>query len=145
MSWGNKLLLVFIAFGSMMSFMVYRCLQVPVNLVSKEYYRDEIAYQQVIDSREKTNALEGKVNFSQDATSIAISLPAEMKHKPLNGNILLYCPANMRNDRQFNLVTDSAASQLLSKQSLVPGNYVVKISWQSGNTSYYSEEPLTIH
>ena len=145
MNWGNKLLLVFAAFGSMMSFMVYRCMKEPVNLVSKEYYRDEIAYQEVIDSREKTNALSSRVKLLENNTSIAIILPAEMKEKKVTGNILLYCPADARYDREFVLHTDSAASQSVSKKSLAPGRYLVKISWKADSTNYYSEKPLTIH
>lgn len=145
MNWGNKLILVFIGFGTMMSFMVYRCMKVPVNLVSKEYYRDEIAYQEVIDSRAKTNALSSKVKLSESEETIGLTLPAEMKHRKVEGNIVLYCPADARYDRQFVLQTDSGASQSLSKATLVPGSYVVKISWKADSTNYYSEEPLTIH
>ena len=145
MNWGNKLILVFIGFGAMMSFMVYRCMKVPVNLVSKEYYRDEIAFQEVIDSRAKTNALGSKVKLSESKDAIDLTLPAEMKQKKVEGNILLYCPADARYDRQFALQTDSAASQSLSKETLAPGSYVVKISWKADSTNYYSEESLIIH
>ncbi|WP_167290522.1 FixH family protein [Paraflavitalea devenefica] len=145
MNWGNKLILVFIGFGAMMSFMVYRCMKVPVNLVSKEYYRDEIAYQEEIDSRAKTNALSGKVILLESKEAIGLTLPAEMKYRKVEGNIVLYCPADARYDRQFVLQTDSAASQLLSKETLAPGSYVVKISWKTDGANYYSEEPLTIH
>lgn len=145
MNWGNKLLLVFVAFGSMMSFMVYRCMKQPVNLVSKEYYRDEIAFQEVIDSRAKTNALSSKIKLSESEDAIGITMPAEMKRQKMEGNILLYCPANARYDRQFTLQADSAAFQALPKKEVTPGSYIVKISWRSNNVNYYSEEPLIIH
>lgn len=145
MNWGNKLILVFIGFGTMMSFMVYRCMKVPVNLVSKEYYRDEIAFQEVIDSRAKTNALGSKIKLSETKNAIGLTLPDEMKQQKVEGKILLYYPANARYDRQFVLQTDSAAFQSLSKETLVPGKYVIKISWKSAGINYYSEEPFTIH
>jgi nitrogen fixation protein FixH len=115
-----------------MSYLVYRCMKEPVNLVSKEYYREEIAYQDVIDSRKNTSTLSS-------------TLPAEMKHKKTAGKILLYYPANAKYDRQFTLQTDTTAFQALSKETLMPGNYVVKITWQAGGTNYYSEQPITIH
>lgn len=145
MNWGNKLILVFIVFGAMMSYMVYRCMKVPVNLVSKEYYREEIAYQEVIDSRKNTNMLSTTVQLTENKETIGLTLPPEMKHKKPEGNILLYYPANARYDKQFPLQTDSAAFQSLSKEALMPGNYVVKITWQAGGTNYYSEQPITIH
>ncbi|MBO9562283.1 MAG: FixH family protein [Niastella sp.] len=145
MNWGNKLILVFIAFGAMMSYLVYRCMKVPVNLVSKEYYREEIAYQEVIDSRNNTGTLSTAIQLTENKETIGLFLPAEMKHKKTAGKILLYYPANAKYDRQFPLQTDSAAFQALSKETLMPGNYVVKISWQSDGTHYYSEQPFTIH
>ncbi len=145
MNWGNKLILIFIAFGAMMSYLVYRCMKVPVNLVSKEYYREEIAYQEVIDSRKNTGMLSTALQLTEDKETIGLTLPAEMKHKKTAGKILLYYPANAKYDRQFSLQTDTAAFQSLSKETLIPGNYIVKISWQSDGTHYYSEQPFTIH
>lgn len=138
-------MLVFVAFGGLMSFMVYRCMKTPVNLVSAAYYRDEIAYQQVIDSREKANALQGKVNFSEATASIGLYLPADMKHKKITGDIVLYCAADARRDRQFTLQTDSAGFQSIPKKTLVPGSYIIKLSWQADSIRYYHEQSLTIH
>ena len=41
-----------------------RCMQTPVDLVSEHYYKDELAYQQVIDGTRKANALSGKVGLT---------------------------------------------------------------------------------
>jgi hypothetical protein len=120
-------------------------MKVPVNLVSKEYYREEIAYQEVIDSRKNTGMLSTALQLTEDKETIGLTLPAEMKHKKTAGKILLYYPANAKYDRQFSLQTDTAAFQSLSKETLIPGNYIVKISWQSDGTHYYSEQPFTIH
>jgi hypothetical protein len=145
MNWGNKLILVFIAFGVMMSYLVYRCMKVPVNLVSKEYYREEIAYQEVIDSRKNASTLGSNIQLTQNKETIGLTLPAGMKHKKTAGKILLYYPANAKYDRQFTLQTDTAAFQALNKETLMPGNYVVKITWQADGTNYYSEQPFIIH
>ncbi len=45
-----------------MSYMIYRCMNVPVNLVSKAYYKDEIAYQEVIDAKKNTLELRQLTN-----------------------------------------------------------------------------------
>ncbi len=79
MHWGNKLLLVFGGFGCLMTYMVYRCMQTPVNLVAQEYYRDELAYQAVIDSKKEVAQLNSQVKLQQEQDSISIRLPREMK------------------------------------------------------------------
>lgn len=144
MNWGNKLLLVFVGFGSLMSFMVYRCMQSPVNLVAKEYYRDELAYQQVIDGKALAQQLSSDVQVQQSTDSIRIQLPAEMKDRAIKGQVLFYCAADSRKDRHFDLQPDDAALQRLPNKLVLPGQYLVKVDWLVGDARYYSETPFTV-
>lgn len=144
MNWGNKLLVVFVIFGGLISYMVYRCMQTPVNLVNKEYYRDELAYQQVIDGSRKANALSGKVHLRQTGRDILLQLPEEMKHTVIKGSILFYCPSDAGKDRRLSLQVDSGASQAISCCLFLPGQYMVKIQWESEGVQYFTESPFTI-
>lgn len=144
MNWGHKLILVFIAFALSLSYMVYRCMQLPVDLVSKDYYRDELAYQQVIDGAGKAGQLSSKVQLRQDTGYIVVQLPPEMCNRAVKGNILFYCAANAGRDRQLALQPDTAARQLISTRSFIPGNYTVKITWEAGGVQYYSEEAFHV-
>ena len=139
MSWGNKLLLVFISFAGLMSYMTYRCMQTPVDLVTKEYYRDELAYQQVIDGTKKANALSGKVTLHHQSGQIIVQFPQEMKDSPIKGAILFYCPADATRDRRLSLELDADGKQSIDAKAFHSGRYVVKIEWESHQTTYYSE------
>ena len=143
MNWGNKLMLVFVAFGGFMSFMVYRCMKAPVNLVAKEYYRDELAYQQVINGKNAANGLAGKVTVQHQGDSVLVRLPAAMQAQSVSGSVLFYCAADSRRDRRFDLTVNNDALLSLSKDSLLPGRYMVKVSWEAGAKHYYAEEPFT--
>lgn len=144
MNWGNRLILVFAAFAALMTYMVYRCMQTPVDLVAKEYYRDELAYQQVIDGTRNAQTLSAKPTLQQDTANITIQLPAEMKQTAVKGSILFYCAADARKDRRLALQPDAAAKQQIPLHHLQPGNYTVKITWESNNRYYYTEESFTI-
>lgn len=144
MNWGNKLLLVFAGFGSFIGFMVYRCMQEPVNLVAKEYYRDELAYQQVIDGRTLANGLSSDVRVQQSADSIHIQLPPEMKDQPLHGAVVFYCASDARKDRHFELQLNGDVVQRLPNKLVMPGKYLVKVDWTTRAGHYYSETPFTI-
>jgi hypothetical protein len=74
MNWGNKLLLVFVVFASGISFLVYRCMKTPVDLVSSDYYKDELVYQQVIDAAKRANALSGGVVLREGRGTISLEL-----------------------------------------------------------------------
>lgn len=145
MNWGNKLLLVFAIFGSGMSYMVYRCMQTPVDLVSKDYYKEELAYQQVIDGTRHANALSTQPRLAPSSDGLHLQLPAEMKQKSLTGLIRFYCPADATRDRDIPLMPDTEAGQTIPKDVLSPGQYTVSVSWNAAGTSYFSQQPLTIH
>jgi hypothetical protein len=144
MNWGNKLLLVFAVFGGMISYMVYRCMQTPVNLVNKEYYKDELVYQQVIDGARKANALSGKVKLQQEAAAISLQFPVEMKSGEVRGTVLFYCPSDKAKDRQLPLILDAGARQEIGTSYFLPGHYNVKIRWENKGVAYFTEEPFTI-
>ncbi|MEO5998226.1 MAG: FixH family protein [Chitinophagaceae bacterium] len=144
MNWGNKLIAVFLCFGASMGFLVYRCMQVQVNLVSNEYYKDELAYQQVIDGKIMAGRLSSAVTLMADSEHLIIQLPSEMKSKSIKGDILFYCPSKSANDKKSVLQTDQSGRQVLPATFLSRGKYQVKINWKSDNISYYSEQPLNV-
>ena len=144
MNFGNKLLLVFAVFASLMSYMVYRCFSIPVDLVSDQYYKDEIAYQDVIDGTKNANALFGKTSVKENPSDIVIQLPTEMKNHLVKGTVLFYCPSNMENDRHLDLATDADGKQAIDIKKFSKGSYTVKIDWKDGSTHFYTEKPLTI-
>lgn len=110
MNWGNKLLLVFVVFGGGISYMVFRCMQTPVDLVSEHYYKDELAYQRVIDGTRQANALSGKVALSLTSKGFLVLLPPEMRERAVRGSIQFYCPADASRDRNFPLVAETGGT-----------------------------------
>ena len=144
MNFGNKLLLVFAAFAGLLSYMTYRCFAVPVDLVSTEYYKDEISYQDIIDGTKNANALNGKTVVLESNGTVTIQLPAEMKGHLVKGTILFYSPSQIENDRHVTLTTDNDAKQLIDAKTLKKGNYTVKIDWKENNNHYYAEKQLII-
>jgi hypothetical protein len=85
LNWGHKLTIVYIVFGCMMSYLVYRCVKTNNDLVSGEYYKDELAYQQVIDDAQRANQLGEKISIGQQPAAIVIRFPSKMKHTAVKG------------------------------------------------------------
>ena len=145
MNWGYKLLITFVLFGSMILYMVYRCVNTPVDLVTKEYYRDEIAYQQVIDGVKHADALGSKISVTEESEAIWLHMPQEMKNHHVLGTALFYCAADATKDRKFSLQPDANGSQSWSRSLFKPGYYVLKINWSTSGIDYYSEQSIVIH
>ena len=144
MNWGNKLILVFVIFGSGISYMVYRCMRTPVDLVSGEYYKDELAYQDVIDGTRHADALTGRVQLIQVDGGVCLRMPAEMRDKKIKGTIQFYCPYDGDRDRHIPIQANAEGEQDIRKGTVPPGRYTVKTSWESGGTGYYNEQSFII-
>jgi len=136
---------VFAVFGGGMSYMVYRCMQTPVDLVSKDYYKEELAYQKVIDGTRRANALSGPVRIDTSSTGVRLVLPVEMRNKMVSGSVRFYCPADARRDRRMALSLDTGGEQLIPKEDIPPGQYTVSVNWESAGIGYYSQQTFVIH
>ena len=144
MNWGQKLILVFIVFAAGMFYLMYRCMYVNTDLVTKEYYKDELRYQDVIDGIKSANALSSTVRLVQQEGTITVQLPEEMKNEKVTGNIWFYCAADAKKDRHIPIGVNTQAAQNINKNIFLPGTYTVKFDWTSHNKHYYSEQPLII-
>jgi len=144
MNWGQKMMTVFILFAAAMIYLAYRCMHVNTDLVTKEYYKDELKYQDLIDGTRTANALSGKIQIIQDEKAITVQLPVEMKDEKVSGNIWFYCAADISKDRHIPIETNSEAMQRINKNRLLPGIYTVKFDWSSNKKNYHAEQPLTI-
>jgi FixH protein len=144
MNWGYKLLLTFVVFAAGIFYLVFRSMNINTELVSKEYYKDELKYQQVIDGSKKANQLSSEVSVSQHGNFIMVKMPQEMKVGNVSGSIWFYCAADEKKDQHVVINLDADAVQQIDKKGFQPGNYTLKIDWNDNKDHYYSEQPLTI-
>lgn len=144
MSWGNKLLITFLVFGTGMIYLVYRSMHTEFELVEKEYYKTELSYQQVIDASKHSQDLGSRATIASNTAGLHLQLPPEMKGKPLTGTVWFYCAYNSSRDRKVLLQPGDEAAQHFPDTLLLPGHYTAKISWEDGTNHYYSELPLTV-
>lgn len=143
-NWGHKVTLGFSAFVLFMFFMVYKSMHTDFQLVSKDYYKDELAYQQVIDGTNRANKLSTAVTIIQTNERLSIQLPAEMKGKQVNASIWLYCPTDEQKDQHLTLTADTDGKLMLAKETIATGNYVIKTSWKADGVMFYNEQSVTI-
>ena len=110
LNFGHKLMLAFLAFGLLMGLLIYKSLHTEFELVSKDYYKDELAYQDVIDARHNAATLSSAILLSYKDKQLKIQLPNEMINKLESGEIDFYCPSD--SDKDTNLPLSPAGSLL---------------------------------
>lgn len=143
MNWGNKLLVVFIAFAALIGTLVYKSMHTKFDLVSTDYYKDELTYQDKIISIQNANKLSG-VNITQDSASITLFLPKELMGEKIQGEAWFYCKTDADRDRKINIDINGDDQQIIDKKKLLKGNYQLKLSWKANNKNYYTEKDVFI-
>ncbi len=143
MSWGNKLVIVFIAFGSFIGVLVYKSMHSSFDLVSKDYYKDELRYQEKIDARKSASQF-AELSFTQSNGYLTIRFPKEVVGKTVSGEAWFYCSTHAANDKKIQLAVDADAVQLFNTSSFAKTNYLLKLSWVVNGTNYYTEKSIKI-
>lgn len=143
MNWGHKLTIVFIAFAVLIGTLVYKCTQQKFDLVSDDYYTQELKYQDKIDGSKAASEI-SPVKISQTASNVIIQMPEEVRGLSTTGDIWLYCAYKASDDVKLPLHLDANGIMEIDKKHISGSNYTAKITWSSGGTNYYKELPLTI-
>lgn len=144
LNWGHKITIVLILFGALMFTLVYKSIKTDFQLVSKDYYKDELQYQQVIDGSNNANALTTALTLVQTEKGISIQFPQEMKGKLLQGEIWFYCSYDDQKDLRLKIDVTNEAVQLIETGRLAAATYTVKTSWKADGNPYYNEQSFTV-
>ncbi|MEZ2441665.1 FixH family protein [Chitinophaga sp. RCC_12] len=145
MNWGHKIIIVFVVFAAGILTLVTKSMRTRIDMVTPDYYGEELKYQQVIDGKENAGRLSAPVTISQEDTGVMISLPSELRNKALNGKVTFYRPSDSGKDVLMPLQPDQSGRQLVSRQLFVRGPYKVKIAWTMNNQPYYQEQLVNIN
>jgi hypothetical protein len=144
MNWGRSLILVFIVFAAFMGYLVYRASGTHFDLVSKEYYKDELRYQDKIDGFRNAAAMEA-VQLRVDSTGILqIRFPEQMKGKPVQGSLWLYCKTDAGKDLHIPLAEDTTGMRVINVSGKASGKYQAKLHWEVLRVPYEFEQEIII-
>ncbi len=145
-NWGHGLFIFISLFMASMLYLVSLCFKQNFDLVSKDYYEKEIAYQDQIEKNKNTASLQSAsvVEFNKSSTAIDILLPQEFKEKEVKLDVYLYKPDDASLDRKISL-TSSQGQASIDAQTLKPGLWRVQMNWSDATADYYNETSVFIH
>lgn len=143
--WPYAIMAAIALFMGYIIFFVVQAMKQDVDLVSKDYYAQEIAFQDQIEKVKRTQALgDVMLDYNHDAASILLQLPATYTGKRLNGNITLFRPSDDKLDQQIPLQLGRDLSQLLDVQDLEAGLWKVRVNFSADEETYYTEKTIQI-
>ncbi|BAV09230.1 FixH protein [Filimonas lacunae] len=144
MSWGNRLILVFVAFAALIGTLVYKAVHTRFDLVSADYYKQELSYQQRINGIKNAGVL-GVLAVEQNNTSVTIVMPDALKGAMVEGEAWFYRKSNADADCKVPLQINEAGEQVVNKRLLKPGPYLLKMDMKANGTNYYVEKELQVN
>jgi hypothetical protein len=140
-SWGHKILFVYLGFVAGILFLVYRASQEKFDLVTSNYYDAELKFQNVIDDKQRVAELSAPPKISHSVNKISIQLPGEFLNKDVKGELYLYRPSDASKDVKRNFNTNKSFVEILLDKDLA-GAYEVKLSWQADGKTFYNEQRI---
>lgn len=142
MSIGKWIVVVFILFAAFIASLVVICVRTDISLVSKDYYKEELAYQDQIHRINNTAALTAKPVFHVANHALTVTLDSTQAVE--RGQLKIFCPSNEKMDRTFLLNTTNNLQQGFDLNGLQAGMYRIKFSWTKNGKDFYHEEVINL-
>lgn len=134
-------MLVYVTFAAGIVFLVFKASNQKFDLVTKDYYEQELRYQAVIDQSANAANLSAPVTIHKTNSELQITFPAEMNGKKKTIDFYLYYPADAKRDFRKKIeISENEFAQSLP--AAMKGQYELKLSWEVDGVKYYYEKKL---
>jgi len=144
LGWGWKIAILYCGFVILILSLVVASNRQQFDLVSKNYYEEEIAYQKVLDAGKNQSVLSQPLGIHANEKSVIIDFPEEFKNKLLSGTIQFYSPVNSDWDHTYK-INSGNNEMTINRNDLRNTRYIVKISCTVNGKSYYQESEIMLH
>ena len=112
------------------------------DLVTEEYYKAELGYQNEIDAENNANSDQKTLVINKTEEGLAVTFPENINTTEIIGTVSLYRPSNKHLDFNFP-ISLSNSHLLIPDKSLLDGRWDIKVSWKYKNKNYLHKESIT--
>ena len=147
MNWGWGIAILFATFIVLLiGFIILGTLN-RFDLVSKDYYNEEIDYQKQIDRIIRSHTLAQSLTWHYDKMNqiITINFPATTDPRKIIGKIVFFRPSDAKQDRLISVQPDSRGRQQIDVHMLSSGFWRIKVFWQLESSEFYHEEGVIVN
>lgn len=144
LNWGTSIVIAMVLFIIFILQFVYRTLAVDKynhELVSDDYYKDELYYQQELDKLNNAAQLPQNISIEHVKDGLLVTFPSSMDIAKISGKVYFQRPSKQKLDFNKDIqLTDS--TMLIKDERLVSGKWNVKIDWKYGEKEYLLKESM---
>jgi len=137
-TWGTGITIAMIAFMIFILSFVYKSIALDEyqhELVSEDYYKDELHYQEEIDKLNNAEKLSQNVVVKNSSQGLHIIFPQDIEESSITGEISFKRLSNQNLDFTES-ITLSNHEQIIPAKKLVSGKWIIKVDWKSDGKEY---------
>ena len=138
-NWGLKIALLYIGFVIFIISMVSMAIYQQVDLVSKDYYEQELQYQNKINMQNRTNALSEQLTWEVKRQSVTFTFPKEFEKEEIKGTVYFFRPSDAKMDTTISFSSPHTHRLDIATDQLKKGVYKMQVSWEVNNEKFYNE------
>lgn len=144
MNFGGKIVILYLSFVALILTLVFNCYSMDVDLVSKDYYAQEINFQQKINATNNEKDLKSSITHVVNGKSIILSIDSALLSNDFSGTVTFFRPSDSKKDVSFkmNFINNE---QVIDAKDLIHGAYKLQLSWTSNQKNYFKEEVIFIN
>jgi hypothetical protein len=146
-SWWPRIIIgFFILFAIFIGNFVRMAMKSDVDLVSKDYYQKEIAYQQHMNTvaQTKENNAEIQVTLAEAAGQLVVAFPEFFAGQKVSGSVKFFRPSDAKLDFEIPLNLNDSRQQFIPVDKLKKGLWKVQISSKANGKSYFTEQTINL-
>lgn len=136
MNWGWKITAVYVLFAGSMIGLVVMATSQRVDLVSKDYYKQELHYSDQMEAMRNAEGMDQPIEIFTDERVLMIRMP---KSIPVGTKVDLYwyCPFNAMHDRHETLSVSQDDVMRWDVRDTPSGRYELRLQWMVGDRKFY--------
>lgn len=129
-------IIILISFILFIMYIAFFKSNITSELVSDNYYEEEMKYQEIIDECQNTTNLSKKIDIKIMYYGIKICFPEFFNYKNTKGYIILLRPSNKKWDSYQILKLNSQGETFIYANKLKKGVYQLILRWNSNGKKY---------
>ena len=126
----------------MMSVLVCLSMRQDASMVSKNYYEQELVYQDKLDAMNNTTPYDQLFSLTKSNNKVLVQIPAALSQNLTKGSVYFYFPSNEQLDYKEEIKATVTGAYSFDKNVAQNAGYIVKITFHSGDKDYYKELKL---
>ncbi len=105
-------------------------------LVSENYYEDELKYQEEIDKVNNASKLSSTVKYRVSKEGVLLTFPSDFDYQEVTGIIKMDRPSKKILDFTMPLNLDENFQILIPAEKAIEGKWKLKIDWKAGEEEF---------